>query len=355
MSRRAKEGPSFEVLIKMAIPLLQEAERQCPRNGPGAKPKIKDWVVGALIMIGILARRKTKSAQYRFLRGRQRQIARWLGTADFPSRSGYFRRYRRSYPLYRMAVRLQGEQAMAEGITNPMQVSVDKSLVAAHGPPWHQRDRHAGKIPAGVDREAAWGYSEHDGWVYGYSYEVVVSSTPGTIVFPLLGSADTASACETQTFIAKIDDLSPMILFVSADAAYDANHLGERIEYDTQGQRTKRHFLCPENPRNAGRPRRKKGWVDANQMRSRERRRQRRSYLESPKGHRLYARRKKTVEPFNQWFKSLFELDNRVWHRGLNNNQTQFLAAIFAYQLLVRYNYCYGNKNGQLCWIIDRL
>jgi hypothetical protein len=32
------------------------------------------------------------------------------------------------------------------------------------------------------------------------------------------------------------------------------------------------------------------------------------------------------VEPFNEWFKSLFELDDRVWHRGLENNQTQLLA-----------------------------
>jgi len=306
-------------------------------------------------MIAALARRKSKSAQYRFLLGKRPEIAHWLGVADFPSRSGYFRRYRRSYKLYRAAVRLQGRQAIKEHVLDPTQVSVDKSLVPAQGPPWHQRDRRAGKIHAGVDSEGAWGCSEHDGWVYGYSYEVVVSSTAGSMVFPLLASADVASASETQTFAAKIDELPPTVRFVSADAGYDANHLGERIEYQADGRRTSRRFLCPENPRNAGRPKRKPCGADASRAKSRERRRQRREYLHSPKGRRLYARRKETVEPFNQWFKSLFELEDRVWHRGLNNNQTQFLAAIFTYQLLVRYNYRHGNKNGQLRWIIDRL
>ena len=68
-----------------------------------------------------------------------------------------------------------------------------------------------------------------------------------------------------------------------------------------------------------------------------------------------YARRGQTVEPFNDWFKGLFELDQQVWHRGLDNNRTQMLAAIFAYQLLVRYNYRRGNENGQVKWITDCL
>ena len=61
------------------------------------------------------------------------------------------------------------------------------------------------------------------------------------------------------------------------------------------------------------------------------------------------------MEPFNEWFKSLFELNDRVWHRGLDNNKTQLLAALFAYQALVRYNHRQGNNNGQVRWILDRL
>jgi hypothetical protein len=33
----------------------------------------------------------------------------------------------------------------------------------------------------------------------------------------------------------------------------------------------------------------------------------------------------------------------------------ELLAAIFAYQLLLRYNYRQGYENGQIRWIIDSL
>jgi len=355
MGKRAKEGPTYKVLVQMAIPALREAERQCPRQGPGAKPVIAEWIIAALIMIAVLSRRKSKSAQYRFLCAKRTEIAKWLGTKQFPARSGYFRRYRRAYPVYQEAVRLQGLQAIKENVADPTHVAVDKSLIATRGDPWHQSDRRAGKQPPGVDVAAAWGYSEHDQWVYGYSYEVVVSATAGTTVFPFLASADTASACETKTFMDKTTQLPVPTKSVSADAGYDANHLGESIEYDSEDRRTGRRFLCPENPRNAGRPKTKPSGADASRAKSRRRRAERRTYLESPAGRRLYTRRKKTVEPFNQWFKAMFELDQRVWHRGLENNQTQFLASIFAYQLLARYNYRYGHKNGQLQWILDAL
>lgn len=84
-------------------------------------------------------------------------------------------------------------------------------------------------------------------------------------------------------------------------------------------------------------------------------RRQRQQFFKRPYARRLYARRKKTVEPFNQWFKSLFELEWKVWHRGLDNNRTQILAAMFTYQLLVRFNHRRGRLNGRVRWIMDAL
>ena len=77
--------------------------------------------------------------------------------------------------------------------------------------------------------------------------------------------------------------------------------------------------------------------------------------MNTRRGRRLYRRRSQTVEPFNEWFKSLFELDQHVWHRGLDNNQTQILAAMFCYQLLLRYNRRRGRTNGQIKWILDNI
>lgn len=354
MGKRATAGTCMAALVPMAVPLLKAADQTCPRTGPGDQPHIPDWLIAALIMIVMLKRKKTKSAQYRFLCEQRVSIAAWLGDTRFPSRATYFRRYRRAHRLYRSAIQLQGAKAIAEGVADPRDVVVDKSLIGGQGPDWHKQDRQAGRVAAGVDCDCTWGYSEHDGWVHGYSYEIIVTSTPATTVFPLLASVDSASASETRTFGPKIDQLPATTFTVSADSGYDMNEYGERVEYDAQGRRTGRHFCCPENPRNT-KGRKLKPAADAQQAQSRERRRQRREFLRSRRGRRVYARRKKTVEPFNQWFKSLFELDERVWHRGLDNNQTQMLAAIFAYQLLVRYNYRRGNKNGQIRYIMDTL
>src|SRR6185503_5500977 len=161
MGKRAKAGACLEALVKMAIPLLQEAERQCPRAGPGAKPEIPDWLIGVLIMVAVLKRKKTKAAQFRFVTdaANRPRLAATLGRNDFPARSGWYRRYRRAHQLFETAIRLQGELAIEERIADPRHLAVDKSLIEAHGPRWHKRDRDRGKVPAGVDRDGTWTYS----------------------------------------------------------------------------------------------------------------------------------------------------------------------------------------------------
>ena len=224
MGKSVTAGTRLASLVRMAVPLCKQAENECPRTGPGRKPEIPDWVMAVLIMTAVLKRKKTKSSQHRFLEAYRREFAHWLGTDKFPARSTYFERYRRAHRLFKIAVRLQGEKAVAEGATDTKDVAVDKSLVAARGPLWHKSDRKRRRIPKklrGVDRDSDWGYSQHDGWVQGYSFEVVVSSTKDTTVFPLSGSAATASAKEMQTFDEKIGELPESTKTVSADSGYD--------------------------------------------------------------------------------------------------------------------------------------
>ena len=261
MGKSAKAGTSLASLVRMAVPLCKQAQRECPRTGPGRKPDIPDWVIAVLIMTAVLKRKKTKSSQYRFLKAHKREFADWLGTDKFPARSTYFDRYRRANHLFEVAVRLQGEKGIAEGVADAQDVAVD--------------------------------------------------------------------------------------------SGYDSNYLGERIEWDAEGKRTGRRFLCPENRRNSKKQPANKTTKPRNE--SHRRRRLRKRHLRSRRGKTTYRRRGQTVEPFNEWFKSLFELTDRVWHRGLENNQTQMMAALFGYQLLVRYNHRFGNKNGQINWILDVL
>ncbi|HUW84058.1 MAG TPA: hypothetical protein VMZ31_14835 [Phycisphaerae bacterium] len=316
MRARAMEGTCLATLVRMALPLCRAAERQCPRASPGRPPDFPDWVMAILIMTVVLKKKKSKSAQYRFLREHRSEFTDWLGLESFPSRTTYFDRYRRSHRLFEVAIRVQGERAVAEGIADPQTMAVDKSLVAPRGPLWHKKDRAAGRIPnrlRGVDRDSTWGYSKHHGWVQGYSYETVATATEGSTVFPMLGSADTASMKEFASFEPKIDQLPEDTENVLADTGYDKNEFGDRIECDEQGRRTGRRFICPPNPRNskdggrAPRPRAKRIPPTP-----RCRREKRIAFYRSRRGQRLYARRGQTVEPFNDWFKALFELDERT-------------------------------------------
>jgi Transposase DDE domain len=308
-------------------------------------------------MVAVLKRKKTKAAQFRFVTdpANRLRLAAVLRRNDFPARSGWYRRYRRAHQLFEAAIRVQGQQAIAEGVVDSRHLAVDKSLIEAHGPPWHKRDRERGKVPAGVDQASTWGYSEHDGWVQGFSYEVVVSATKNTVVFPWLASVDTASAAEVRTFAGKIPHLPASTQTVSLDSGYDASYLAEEVEWDERGRRTGRRFLCPQNPRNGPRRATSRSHETKHQRHSRMLRCERQKFLKRPYARRLYSRRKKTVEPFNQWFKSLFELDLKVWHRGLENNRTQILASLFSYQLLVRFNHRCGRVNGRVRWIMDAL
>ena len=115
MASRAGEGTCLATLVKMALPMFREAERQCPRTGPGRKRQIPDWLIAVLVMIAVLKRRKSKSAQYRYLDEYRAEIGEWVDTRDFCSRSTYFGRYRRAHRLYQEAICLQSVKAVNDG------------------------------------------------------------------------------------------------------------------------------------------------------------------------------------------------------------------------------------------------
>lgn len=370
MPGRATAGASLEELLTLAVPLLRDAQRQCPRTGPGRKPDFDDWQIAALIVVAVLKMKKTKSAQYRLVVQNQELFKRRLGLDRLPCRSVFCDRYPRCWPLVQAAIRLQGRLALREHVADAAVVAVDKSLETACGPVWHKRDRKRGVVPKGLrglDRQAAWGYSDYHDWVWGYGFEVVVtapSKRSGTAAFPLLASVDVASVNEQLSLAAKVPQLPRSTRDVLVDSGYDGDDLADRIELRRQPpvssapdqwrrwrRRPCRHYLCP--PRN-------RGVGDCVQRGMRERRRQRRlaryAFLRGRRGRALYARRKLTVEPFNGTFKRMFELDEHVWHRGLGNNRTQILTALFCYQLLVRYQHkCCGRRDAQVQYLLDRL
>jgi len=371
MSSRAKDGtPVLEGLLTLAMPLLQEVQQRatpmCNRR-PGRVPTYSDWQIAVMILPGLLKKRKSKSGVYRQMMANRDLLLKLLNLERLPARSTFMERYTSVWPLAQQAIVLQGRVAVREKIARPQQLAVDKSIIRARGPAWHQRFRRKGIKPQlrGLDVAAGWGRSATRGWIWGYSYEVAVCAGKNAIVFPLVASADTAEACEMTTCRQKIAQLPAAARILSADSGYDSNDLAELFE-DGGGvpatrhggggrrhrrRRRRRHFLCPPHRRA------KKNCPLSGRRREQQRQRRLRriAYFDGKRGQRLYQRRKETVEPFNANYKGLFELEDHVWHRGLNNNRAQLLMTIFIYQLLLRYHHKTGHRDAQVQYLLDSL
>ena len=354
MARSATEGTHLAQLVRLAIPLFKKADKDGRPRGPGAPRTYDSWQVAVLIMVGVMVRRKSKSAQYRYLSRHRRFLMDGLGMDSFPSRSTYFQRYANSHEVVERAVRLQGLKAVDEGTVDATTVAVDKSLIRARGPAWYKRNSRKAKRPRGVDPDANWSYSEHHGWVYGYSYEVIVTAGKGSLVFPLQVSSGPGNVSEHKSFGPKIEHLPSQTRYVLADAGYDNNAIGEAVEYHGHDVRTGRHFVCPLQTR-FNKPPVGNYMHRGKRERSRRRRAKRFAFYNSQRGRRLHTQRSRTVEPFNEWYKAKFDLRERAWHRGLDNNRTQLAAGMFVYQLLVRYHRRKGGTNGSIQWILDTL
>jgi hypothetical protein len=348
MQACATEGTCLADLVRLASTTCQQAERKHPRRGRGRKPVYDDWLIAVLIVIAAAKMKKSKSAQYQFIDEHRQSLGALLGR-KLPSRTTYYDRYSRAWRLYETAIQLQGRDAIRSGLADATVVAVDKSIVAARGPVGHvRRDRRRG-----IDREASWGRNEHDGWVFGFGYEVVVSCGKSGVICPLLASVDTASRHESASFRQQVHRLPRGTKYVLADRGFDTDDACEAIEWNC-GKRTGRRFICPT--RRSARPPARQAWKRTARRRIRHQHRvQRKAFLETALGKRLYRRRGTSVEPFNSWLKNLFQLEDRVWHRGLDNNRTQLLAAIFIYQLLLKVNRRHGYKNSRIKWLLDIL
>jgi hypothetical protein len=298
---------------------------------------VPDWLVATMVVIGVMHRKKTREAQYAFWKARAAQFQSCFPGQRLLSRSQFYVRARGSAQLLQTVIQQLGTHAVQRGWADARSVAVDKSLVAARG---RRRSLRTTHVPRGSDPDATWGYSEHDGWVFGFAYEVIVSAGKRGALWPLSASVDTASRSEQKTCLDKLRRLPRRTRYVLADAAYDSNAVGEAVEWTADGRRTGRRFLCPEIPRpQVGKPRQAHSRETRQRQQHRRLRDARRAFRQSARGRSLYRRRSVTVEPFNSHFKHVFELHDRVWHWRLHNNRVTILAALVAYQALLTYNH----------------
>lgn len=354
MDRLARDGRRLADLVQLAIPVCRDAVKHVQHTGPGRPPEYQEWQLAVLIVVAVVHGRKSKSSQWRFLQEHQHRLLTPLGLEKLPARATYFERYRRTHPLLGKAIELQGRLALQQHVCCARCVAADKSMIAARG----MRPSH-GKPRRGTDTEAGWCRNAHDGWVFGYSFEVLVTAPQKGLVFPLLASVDRANKNEQKSFAEKVPHLPPSTRDVLVDKGYDGNELAQAVEQRVKNRRTKRYrrtrrYLCPLIKR-AGKPAVGQTRQGGKRERNRQDRQRRDAFFHGNAARRLYRRRKQSVEPFNSHLKKLFDLEDHVWHRGLDNNRTMILTAIFIYQLLIRYAFKHGQRHQQIQWLLDAL
>ncbi len=187
-------------------------------------------------------------------------------------------------------------------------------MVKAKGPVWHKKQKQQGLVPArlhGLDREATWGRSQVDGWVYGHGTFCLATHQTN-----LLGAFKWMpnSAHEAKRLRAEITQYEGLVKYVCMDSKADDGQLYRELkdQYDMQ-------LLTAMRRRQDRAPERK----------------QMRQELSTERHRRIYRERSYTVEPMQSLVKDIFELE-RCWMRGDENNRWLFAAMGLAVQLAQR-------------------
>jgi hypothetical protein len=183
-------------------------------------------------------------------------------------------------------------------------VSGDKMMNKALGPVWHAKHKAQGMIPArlrGVDRDATWGKSHSDGWVYGHGSFCLVSHRPCVLgAFKYMRN----NAHEAKRLWLETGHLRGIIETVIMDGKADDQALFAEF------QRQRGMTLLTT-------PRKNSDHTEARQRMI--------TILNRPKHRRLRKQRGQTVEPMQGVVKDIFGLE-RCWMRGHRSNRWLFAA-----------------------------
>lgn len=184
-------------------------------------------------------------------------------------------------------------------------------MVKAKGPVWHKKQKSQGIVPEGLrglDKEATWGRSGYDGWVYGHgSFCITSYDIPVVGVFKWMpNSGDEAKVMEVE-----VSRLEGVVKKVFMDSKADDQKLYGRLKH----QRGIQLVTVP-----------RKG------MDKSESRKQMIQEMLTEQNKNDYRKRSTTVEPMQGVVKEVFELDS-CWMRGGASNRWLFAAMGVALQI----------------------
>jgi hypothetical protein len=195
-------------------------------------------------------------------------------------------------------------------------VAIDSTPMEAKGGVWHKKDREKGHIPhTSIDTEAHWGKSDYHGWYYGWKLHLVV--TVAAVWIPLSARLTAANVYDGNEAIALLEEIPPEARFVLGDNHYKTPDILAHCQ-------TTNRFLVASG---------------------------RGPYPHDDSGVKVrqifHLLRSKTIEPFNQLFKSVFDLHENVPVKGLQRTSLILLAAVLLYQIVLLYQFENGLPIGQ--------
>jgi Transposase DDE domain len=177
-------------------------------------------------------------------------------------------------------------------------------MVKAKGPVWHKKQKKEGIVPKGLrglDKEASWGKSGYDGWVYGHgSFCITSYDIPIVGVFKWMPN----SGNEAKLMEVEISKFEGVVKKVFMDSKADDQKLYGRLKHQ-------RGIQLVTVPRNG---------MDKSESRKRMI-----EEMLTEENKSEYRKRSITVEPMQGIVKEIFELDN-CWMRGNANNRWLFAS-----------------------------
>jgi hypothetical protein len=184
-------------------------------------------------------------------------------------------------------------------------------MVKARGPVWHQKQKKQGLVPKGLrglDKEATWGKSHADGWIYGHgTFSLTPHQMPIVGIFQWMSNAGN-EAKRMEQEVTKYDGMIKKV-FMDSKADDQELYFGLKKNYRIQ---------LVTVPR--------KG------MDKSESRQKMIKQMLTKKNKKAYKERSITVEPMQGLVADIFELE-RCWMRGEVNNRWLFAAMGVAVQM----------------------
>jgi hypothetical protein len=174
----------------------------------------------------------------------------------------------------------------------------------AKGPVWHKKQKEKGIVPKklrGLDKEASWGKSNADGWVYGHG-----SFSLSSHKVPFLGSFVWMknSANEAKKMWMETGHYKGLIDYVAMDSKADDFDLFKQL------YRQRKMNLVTSCRKN---------------INAKKNRRTMMQTMQQPKFKQIYKERAYRVEPMQGLIKEIFDLD-QCWMKGTENNRWLFAA-----------------------------